>query len=125
MNPNAAKVKKLPRESTWEQCESASRDRSHGASHQCLPKAAGHQSTGTGKNLRDQLKVVMLTREVAELRSQIETLTSVMDIDELRAELAAKLRVREISPSSAALRLWAEQSTPPDVADEPEPDGVW
>lgn len=114
-------------DNVWQRkCDSSYRARHHSAGEQCrafVPSTI--HTTEPGRDVREQIKIALLTKQVADLTAQVEALRSVIDVDELMTEYAAKQKLKTATPDAATLRLWAAQSAVPAVASEPEVEGAW
>ncbi len=72
-------------------------------------------TTDAARELSESLKIAALEREVSRLQAQMRFLL------DTREGLNASIELEAITPSAATLKLWADQSNPPeDLLDKVE-----
>jgi len=62
-----------------------------------------------GERLRRDVRIAVLSQDVHNLRAVVKLLMSVVDVE----DVAAAVRLQQMSPSNAQLKLWAAASDAP------------
>jgi len=64
--------------------------------------------------LDSRLRLLELEAEMRELREFVETVYKIVDPAEIAAEMSAAHKLKKISPTTSQLRIWAQESLPPE-----------